>query len=174
MNLLPNIKNKKKLKNFFKEETKPEDEKDKIKLLDSKKYEKNINDDLYKIDQLSFVKDKFIVFKSKREQKKERFNTVNFRVLPKINKINQAHPIKIQTQFFDDNTNEDFKKNNNITKDDFKDFEYKKNVYLKAMRSKISIKQSTMEKNINEKYNELNKLVKNLQNITKEILSKKG
>ena len=42
------------------------------------------------------------------------------------------------------------------------------------MRSKISIKQSTMEKNINEKYNELNKLVKNLQNITKEILSKKG
>ncbi len=174
MNLLPNIKNKKKLKNFFKEETKPEDEKDKIKSPDSKKYEKNINDDLYKIDQLSFVKDKFIVFKSKREQKKERFNTVNFRVLPKINKINQAHPIKIQTQFFDDNTNEDFKKNNNITKDDFKDFEYKKNVYLKTMRSKISIKQSTMEKNINEKYNELNKLVKNLQNITKEILSKKG
>ena len=174
MNLLPNIKNKKKLKNFFKEETKPEDEKEKIKLPDNKKHEKNINDDLYKIDQLSFVKEKFIVFKSKKEQKKERFNTVNFRFLPKINKINQAHPIQIQTQFFDDNTKEDSKKINNITKDDFKDFEYKRNVYLKTMHSKISIKQSTMEKNINEKYNELNKLVKNLQNITKEILSKKG
>ena len=172
-NLLPNIKNKK-LKNFFKEEIKPENEKDKIKLLDNKKYEKNINDDLYKIDQLSFVKEKFIVFKSKREQKKERFNTVNFRVLPKINKINQTHPIKIQTQFFDDNEKEDYKKNNNIIKDDFKDFEFKRNVYNKTMQSKISVKQSMMENNINEKYNELNKLVKNLQNITKEILSKKG
>ena len=41
------------------------------------------------------------------------------------------------------------------------------------MNSKLIAKQNTLQKNINEKYNELNVLVNNMQNITKEILSKK-
>ena len=172
LNVLPTIKNKKKLNNSSKENIKPETEINKTKI-ENKKHEKNINEDLYKIDQLSFVKEKFIVFKSQKEQKKERFNTVNFRVLPKINKTSQTNPLKIKTNFFDNNAKDFFKKNISITKDDIKNNEDKKNIYQKTMQSKISIKQSIMEKNINEKYNELNKLVKNLQNITKEILSKK-
>ena len=172
LNVLPTIKNKKKLNNSLKEDIKPETEINKTKI-ENKKQEKNINEDLYKIDQLSFVKEKFIVFKSQKEQKKERFNTVNFRVLPKINKTSQTNPLKIKTNFFDNNAKDFFKKNISITKDDIKNNEDKKNIYQKTMQSKISIKQSIMEKNINEKYNELNKLVKNLQNITKEILSKK-
>ena len=193
LNLLPNIKSKKKLKNFFKENINAQSEIKKIKL-DKKKQEKNINDDLYKIDQLSFVKEKFIVFKSKREQKKERFNTVNGNFLPKINKNNQNnknHPMKITKQFFDsnsintnntnniNNTRDSFRKNISITRDEInnssniKEHEDKKNIYQRTMQSNISVKQSLMEKNMNDKYNELNILVKNLQSITKEILSKK-
>ena len=194
LNLLPNTKSKKKLKNFFKENINAQSEIKKIKL-DKKKQEKNINDDLYKIDQLSFVKEKFIVFKSKREQKKERFNTVSGNFLPKINKNNQNnknHPMKITKQFFDsnsintnntnniNNTRDSFRKNISITRDEInnssniKEHEDKKNIYQRTMQSNISVKQSLMEKNMNDKYNELNILVKNLQSITKEILSKKG
>ena len=161
---LPSIKNKnKKFKNFFKEgnlNIKTENE-------IQKRAEKNINEDLYKIEQLSFVKEKFIIFKSKKKIKPEVFNTVNFDLLPKINKNKQNEPIKIKTQFFKGLSNViniDSNKFNYI-----KDNDDKKNNYINSLSSKLSLKQ----KNIKDKYNELNILVNNMHNITKEILTKK-
>ena len=170
LNILPSIKTKnKKLKNFFKESNtniKTESE-------SHKKIEKNINEDLYRIDQLSFVKEKFIIFKSNKKNKKEAFKTVNFDYLPKI-KGKKNQPMKIKKQFFNgilnDNTNDNNKNNN----DNNKDNEDKKFNYTNSMNSKLILKQNSLQKNINEKYNELNVLVNNLQNITKEILSKKA
>ena len=169
LSILPSIKNKnKKLKNFFKESNKIIKTENKI----HKKIEKNINEDLYRIDQLSFVKEKFIVFKSDKKNKKEAFNTVNFDYLPKI-KGNINQPMKIKKQFFNrilnDNTISNNKNNNDINKDN----EDKKFNFSNSMNSKLIAKQNTLQKNINEKYNELNVLVNNMQNITKEILSKK-
>ena len=169
LSILPSIKNKnKKLKNFFKESNKIIKTENKI----HKKIEKNINEDLYRIDQLSFVKEKFIVFKSDKKNKKEAFNTINFDYLPKI-KGNKNQPMKIKKQFFsgilNGNTISNNKNNNDINKDN----EDKKFNFSNTMNSKLIAKQNTLQKNINEKYNELNVLVNNMQNITKEILSKK-
>ena len=172
LNILPNIQSGyKKLKNFFKENQIKIENDNKINTL-KKKYEKNITDDLYKIDQFSFVKEKFIVFKSNKRPFQEIFNTVNYDSLPKINRNNQIHPIRLKKQFFNGISN-DNNKNNNDNKN--KDSEDKTNNYTNtnSSLSKMSIKQSMKEKNINDKYNELNILLNNMQNITKKILSKK-
>ena len=81
--------------------------------------------------------------------------------------------MKIKKQFFsgilNGNTISNNKNNNDINKDN----EDKKFNFSNSMNSKLIAKQNTLQKNINEKYNELNVLVNNMQNITKEILSKK-
>ena len=172
LNILPNIKNKnKKLKNFFKEnELKLENENNKINSM-KKKYEKIITDDLYKIDQFSFIKEKFIVFKSNKRPFQETFNTVNYDNLPKIDRNKQNHPFKLKKQFFNRLANDD-NKNNNDNK--IKEIDDKKSNYINSSVSKMSIKQNMLEKNINDKYNELNNLVNNIQNITKEKKKKKA
>ena len=172
LNILPNIANKKiKLKNFFKEnQIKIDNENDKINS-QKKKFVTNVTDDLYKIDQFSFVKEKFIVFKMNKRPFQEIFNTVNYDGLPKINKNNQNHPIRLKKQFFSGITNDNNKNNiDNKSKDsDDKNINYTNNTSI----SKMSLKQSIKEKNINDKCNELNILFNKMQSITKEILSKK-
>ena len=82
---------------------------------------------------------------------------------------NYGNPQK--KQFFSGITNDNNKNNNdNKSKDsDDKNINYTNNTSI----SKMSIKQSIKEKNINDKCNELNILFNKMQSITKEILSKK-
>ena len=165
--ILPNIKKKNKnLKKVIKEKLKTENE-------TPKKYEKNITEELLKIDQLSFVKEKFLVFKT---NKKEKYNTINSDFLPKI-KHEQNKPLKIKKIFFSGLSKEliDNNKNNN-EKNEIKDFidkESKKIKNSKSFQPKVDNKQNSVQKNINDKYNELNILVNSMHNLTKEILSKK-
>ena len=166
-NVFPEIKNKNKiLKNLFKQENtniKTENE-------SQKKSEKNINEDLYKIDQLSFVKEKFIIFKSNKKIKEEAFNTVNMDNFPKINKNKQNEPMKIKKQFFKGLSKDIFDNNQNS---DIKDDENIKNNFLNTFDSKLSLSHNSIGNKINDKYDELNTLINNMQTLTKEILSKK-
>ena len=161
---LPSIKKQnKKLKNFIKENNlKTESEPQKI-------IEKNINEDLYRVDQLSFVKEKFMVFVPKKRPKKDNFNTINNDFLPKLKKNNRNKPMKLQENFFKGlsvNILENNSKN-------LRDSEDKKNNYTTSLHQKLNIEKNSKEKVIKDKYNELNNLVNNMQNITKEILSKR-
>ena len=167
---LPTIKNKNiKLKNFLKENN------DKKENEITKKNEKNIIEDLYKIDQLSFVKEKFLVFESNKITKRDKFNTINYDFLPKINRNNKNHPMKIKRQFFNGLNKDIIKKNKKMNnKEDNQDIEDKKTNNLKTLSSNLINKQKTLQKNINDKYHELNNLVNNMHNITKDILSKKN
>ena len=136
-----------------------------------------ITDDINNIDQLSFVKDKFIVFRSTKEQKKEKFNTVNYELLPKIR---DQKPLKIKKDFFKDFENKildvnniNNSKNNEDTTDIKEEKNNNKNNKLSKVILKIVNKQSQTEKNINNKYTEINGLLENMQKITNEILTKK-
>ena len=181
--ILPSIKIKNKIKNFFKENIiKTEINTNKIKLSKmTKDKATNLNnyitDDINNIDQLSFVKDKFIVFRSTKEQKKEKFNTVNYELLPKIR---DQKPLKIKKEFFKDFENKildvnniNNSKNNEDTTDIKEEKNNNKNNKLSKVILKIVNKQSQTEKNINNKYTEINGLLENMQKITNEILTKK-
>jgi len=161
---LPSIKNKdKNLKNLIndnnlKTESEPQ-----------KKIEKYIDQDLYKIAQLSFVKEKFIVFLSKKGPKKDNFNNVKNDFLPRLKKNNRNQPMKLQKNFFS-RLSINYLDNNSK---DIRDNEDKKNNYTTTLYQKLNSEKISKEKIIKDKYNELNNLVNNMQNITKEILSKK-
>ena len=160
---LPNIKDRNKKEKIFCTENTNKPIIYKINS-ENKKYEKNKNAESYKIENLSFVKEKFIVFKSSRKMKKAMFNTVNYEILPKIRNNNEIGSLKMKKHFFNNLTNTNF----NSTKKDIITEDTKIN-YSKTLVPKHYSKQ----KIINEKYNELNQLVSNIQNITKDILSKK-
>ena len=131
--------------------------------------EKNINEDLYRVDQLSFVKEKFMVFVPKKRPKKDNFNTINNDFLPKLKKNNRNKPMKLQENFFK-GLSVNILENNNKN---LRDSEDKKNNYTTSLHQKLNIEKNSKEKVIKDKYNELNNLVNNMQNITKEILSKR-
>ena len=161
---LPSIKNKdKNLKNLIndnnlKTESEPQ-----------KKIEKYIDQDLYKIAQLSFVKEKFIVFLSKKGPKKDNFNNVKNDFLPRLKKNKRNQPMKLQKNFFS-RLSINYLDNNSK---DIRDNEDKKNNYTTTLYQKLNSEKISKEKIIKDKYNELNNLVNNMQNITKEILSKR-
>ena len=181
--IFPSIKIKNRNKNFFKKNIiKTEINTNKIKLSKmTKDKATNLNnyitDDINNIDQLSFVKDKFIVFRSTKEQKKEKFNTVNYELLPKIR---DQKPLKIKKEFFKDFENKildvnniNNSKNNEDTTDIKEEKNNNKNNKLSKVILKIVNKQSQTEKNINNKYTEINGILENMQKITNEILTKK-
>lgn len=169
VHILPSIKKEQKNALNFSNDNSNKNENNKIK-----KYEKNITDDLFKIDQLSFVKEKFIIFKNNKRAKKDSFNTINYDYLPRLNRNNQEQPMKIKKQFFKGISIELNENNKNNNKNEIKDSDDKKNTnYMSTLGSSSLNKQTSKEKEINDKYNELNSLVNNMHNITKEILSKK-
>ena len=154
-----------KLKIYKKKLNKSSDIKQEIGInKDKKKYERNATEELFRIEQFSFVKEKYIKFKSK-DKDKYNFSTLNYDTLPKINIKNKNYHVKMKKLFFNNLSNdmenkEDNKLNENT--DNKNNFE-----------TKLPLKENIKEKNNNTRYNELNNLVNNMQKITNEILSKK-
>ena len=152
-----------KLKIYKKKLNKSSDIKQEIGInKDKKKYERNATEELFRIEQFSFVKEKYIKFKSKD---KYNFSTLNYDTLPKINIKNKNYHFKMKKLFLNNLSNdmenkEDNKLNENT--DNKNNFE-----------TKLPLKENIKEKNNNTRYNELNNLVNNMQKITNEILSKK-
>ena len=152
-----------KLKIYKKKLNKSSDIKQEIGInKDKKKYERNATEELFRIEQFSFVKEKYIKFKSKD---KYNFSTLNYDTLPKINIKNKNYHFKMKKLFLNNLSNdmenkEDNKLNENA--DNKNNFE-----------TKLPLKENIKEKNNNTRYNELNNLVNNMQKITNEILSKK-
>ena len=154
-----------KLKIYKKKLNKSSDIKQEIGInKDKKKYERNATEELFRIEQFSFVKEKYIKFKSK-DKDKYNFSTLNYDTLPKINIKNKNYHFKMKKLFLNNLSNdmenkEDNKLNENTdTKNNFE--------------TKLPLKENIKEKNNNTRYNELNNFVNNMQKITNEILSKK-
>ena len=80
-----------KLKIYKKKLNKSSDIKQEIGInKDKKKYERNATEELFKIEQFSFVKEKYIKFKSK-DKDRDNFSTLNYDNLPKINIKNKNY-----------------------------------------------------------------------------------
>ena len=165
---LPPIENNKKEKNKSHGNIKIQSEPkvDNLEIYKKQGFKKNNEysnyNDLYKLTSLSpsFVKDKFIVFKSPHMPVREDYITIDNDFQPKQK---SQRPVRLKKEY---------NKNSEILREN--DNEEKKMDYINivAFNNQIN-KKNMIENNIKEKYKELSVLVKSLQKTTNEILDKK-